>query len=103
MHDFKVSHKDEFEITRFTTYLQDIYGGIKASHGKVNDYLGIKLDYYKKGKLQVSIMQYLINLLKEFLEELGTPAATPALDHLFKVRPEVEAILLPEEQAQLFH
>ena len=101
--DLEVSHKNEFDITRCTTYLLNIYGGLQASNRKVHDYLGMKLDRSDKGKLQVSMIPYLINLLKELPEELGEPAATPAPYNLFKVRPEGEAIFLPEEQARVFH
>ena len=90
MDDLKVYHKDGFYITRFETYLQEIYEGIQASRGKVHNYLGMKLDDSGKGKLQVSMIPYMINMLKEFPEELGIPAATPATEHLFKVRLEVE-------------
>ena len=42
------------------------------------------------------MIPYLINIIKEFPEELGAPAATPAPDHLFKFRPEGEAQFLPK-------
>ena len=101
--DLKVSHKDEFDITRFATYLREIHGGLQASHGKFYDYLGMTLDYSDKDRIQVSMIPYLINILKDFPEDLGAPAATPAPDNLFKVRPEVEAIFVPEYQDQVFH
>ena len=101
--DLKVSHKNEFEITRFATYLQDIYVGLQASCVKVHEYLGMTLDYSEKGKLKLSMIPYLINLLKEFLEDLGALAATTAPDHLFKVRPEGDSRFLPEDQYHAFH
>ena len=61
--DLKVSHKDEFYIT---IYLWEIYVGLQYSHIKVHDYLGMTLDYSEKGKIQVSMIPYLINLLKYF-------------------------------------
>ena len=44
----------------------------------------------------MSMIPYLINLLKELPEELGSPAATTAPDSLFKVRPKGESIFLPK-------
>ena len=39
--DLKVSHKDPFEITKFTAYLSSIYGKkLSVKRGKVHDYLG---------------------------------------------------------------
>ena len=98
-----MSHKIEFDITIFATYVQDIYGGLQASRGKVHEYLGMKRDYSEKGKLKVSMIPYLINLLKEFPEDLGALAATTAPDHLFKVRPEGDSRFLPEDKSHAFH
>ena len=101
--DLKVSHKNEFEITRFATYLQDIYVGLQASCVKVHEYLGMTLDYSEKGKLKLSMIPYLINLLKEFLEDLGALSATTTPDNVFKVRPEGDSRFLPEDQSHAFH
>ena len=95
--DLKVSHKSEFDITRFADYLISIYGGLSSSGDKVHDYLGTNLDFSDKGQLQVSMIPYLINVLMEFPEELGAAALSPALDNMFKVRPENEAIYMAEE------
>ena len=64
--DLEVSHKSEFDITRFAYYLISIYGGLPSIPGKVNDYLGMNLDFSDKGQLQVSMIPYLINVLMEF-------------------------------------
>ena len=69
----------------------------------MHDYLGMNLDFNDKVKLQVSIIPYLLNVLKEFPEELGASEPSPEHDHLFNVRPENEARYLPEEQNQKFH
>ena len=61
------------------------------------------LDYSDKGKLQVSMIPYLINITKDFPEDIGEPTDTPAPNHLFKVRPEGESRFLLEEKDQLFH
>ena len=46
---------------------------------------------------------YLLEILRDFPELLGNTATSPAADHLFKVRSDKEARLLPEEQAISFH
>ena len=63
----------------------------------------MNVDFSNKGKVQVSMIPYLINVLKEFPEKMGAAALSPAPDHLFKVRPENEVTYRPEEQAQQFH
>ena len=101
--DLKMSHKDPFEVTRLCAYLNDIYPGLVVHRGKVHDYLGMTLDLSKKGKLEVSMIPYLIGVLRNFPEELGAATASPASEHLFQVRPDNERDVLPEEQAQAFH
>ena len=63
----------------------------------------MNIDFSNKGKLQVSMIPYLLNVLKEFPEELEADALSPAPDNLFRVRPENEARYLTEEQAQQFN
>lgn len=102
--DLKVSHKDPFEITMFAEYLAGIYGDKLTVHrGKIHDYLGMDLDFSKKGAVRVSMIKYLHKILEGFPEAISGTAATPAGENLFKVRDETDRKLLPEEQAQHFH
>ena len=71
--------------------------------GKLHNYLGVDLDLSIDGKVQVSMIHYLNNILRDFPEHLGTASASPASDHLFKVQYEEEARPLLEEQAAVFH
>jgi len=102
--DLKVSHKDYHEITRFLKYLGDLYGNrITVNRGDVHDYLGMDLDYSKKGVLQVSMIKYLKKIFDDFPELITSIAATPAGENLFKVRDEADRKVIPEEQARIFH
>ena len=57
--DLKVSHKDPFDIIKFTTYLSSIYGvKLMVKRGKVHDYLGMDVDFSQKGALKVSMIPY---------------------------------------------
>jgi len=101
--DLFISHKDEFQITRLSAYLGDIYGNLSISRGKKHRYLGLDFDFPEKGKCFVGMTQYLIDLIREFPEFLGSTAASPAADHLFKVRDEDATTFLGKEQAEAFH
>jgi len=102
--DLKVSHKDYHEITRFLKYLGDLYGNrITVNRGDVHDYLGMDLDYSKKGVLQVSMIKYIKKIFDDFPELITSVAATPAGENLFKVRDEADRRVIPEEQARIFH
>ncbi len=52
----------------------------------------------------VNMIEYIKNIVANFQEEITTLRTSPVADHLFKVREELEAKPLPEEeQAMAFH
>ena len=59
--------------------------------GKVNEYIGMELDYSEEGIVKIPMINYLNNVLRELSEHLGTPASSPASDHIFKVGTDSEA------------
>ena len=76
---------------------------VTQTRGKVHDYLGMTIDYSKKGKVQVKMVDYVENMLKDLEEpEFQGEATTPAANHLFTVN-EDDPELLNEEKAELFH
>ena len=64
--DLKVSHKKAIEITKLAVYLNDIYPGLKVNRGKIHDYLGMNLDFSKYGNVNVSMIPYLLEVLRDF-------------------------------------
>ncbi len=75
-----------------------------ATHrGKVHDYLGMIFDFSAKGKVMVTMVEYIKNIIKDFPEEITGTKTSPAADHLFTVRDPSLAKALPEEQAMAFH
>ena len=108
--DLKSSHIDPLENSKFATYLSNLYNrdGLKKitiNRGDVHDYLGMDLDYSKKGTVRVSMIKYASKILKDFPEEITSTRTSPATDRLFDIRdsddPKKE--LLPEELATHFH
>ncbi len=61
------------------------------------------LDYSTAGVLRVSMVNYTNVNIGEFPKPISTPVATPAADHLSCVHEDNESIILPEEQAVIFH
>ena len=43
--DLKVSHVDPNLVTQMVDWLKSIYGDMKVTRGKINEYLGMDLDY----------------------------------------------------------
>jgi hypothetical protein len=75
-----------------------------ATHqGKVHNYLGMIFDFFLKGKVLVTMMEYIKNIIKDFPEEITGTKTSLAADHLFLVRDPSLAKVLPEEQAMAFH
>ncbi len=101
--DLKISHRDSGVVTSFIKWLGTKYSNLTVHKGKIHDYLGMDLDYSTPGVLSVSMVKYTKAIINSFPENITTPAATPATDHLFQVRNDNEAILLPEDQAVIFH
>ena len=53
-------------------------------------------EFMEDGSLEVSMFQYLDGIIDEFPELMTVKAATPAADHMFRVRDADEAKYLPE-------
>ena len=101
--DFKVSHKDSFDIKRLSAYLTDIYGMLKVNRGKLHNHLGIDLDYSEKVVVKLSIFKYINNVLHNFPERLVSPESSPSAEHIFNVISKSKSRYLPEDHAHVFH
>ena len=69
----------------------------------MHNFLGIDLDCSSKGK--VSQIKSLSGILRDFnlFEKIDASAATPAANHLFKVRDPEDAQLLEQRRADVLH
>ena len=90
--------------TKFVEWMKTIYGEKLTVHrGKVHDYIGMDMNWSKDGKVTISMIKYLYQVLYEFIEEITKTSATPSADYLFKIRENCDAAQLPEELAVIFH
>jgi hypothetical protein len=102
--DIKMSHDDEEEVTQMIKWLRSIYReDMIVSRGRVHDYLGMTLDFTKKGEVKVTMIDYLKKVISDFPEEITGTAATPATTNLYDIRPDEERNVIGEEQARAFH
>ena len=93
MDDLKISHDDPKQVTRIIERLKKLYGqhgDLTVSRGKRHEYLGMVLDYSKKGKVIVNMAKYKMENHKMFLEELTRTDSAPAAKHPFEVKDDVE-------------
>jgi hypothetical protein len=102
--DLKASHCDPAQVTIFGEWLSKKYGVAVATHrGKVHNYLGMIFDFLAKGKVMVTMVEYIKDIIKDFPEEITGTKTSPAADHLFTVRDPSLAKTLLEEQAMAFY
>ena len=91
-------------MTKFLLAMAKIYGpGVTVTRGKILTYLGMAFDYSTPQTVKVLMIKYAKQVLDNFPEAITSTSSLPAADHLFVVRDEGEAKLLPEEQVQQFH
>jgi hypothetical protein len=82
--DLKVSHKKPSVLTRMTEWLKSTYerlfddgsGGMTISQGKIHDYLGMTLDFTIKGKVKITMTDYVQDMLLLFSEHNKSDTTT---------------------------
>ena len=86
--DLKSSHVDSSVNDNFLSWLNHKYGQhgeVKATRGKVHNYLGMTFTYSDEG-VTVDMREYISNMIEDFPFDLGNDTApTPAADDLFTV------------------
>ncbi len=83
--DLKVSHCDPVQVTIFGEWLSEKYGMAVATHwGKVHDYLRMIVGFSAKGKLIVTMMEYIKNIIKDFPEEITGTKTSPHCGPYFR-------------------
>jgi hypothetical protein len=103
----KSSVADPAVNDEFIDWLDQIYGGhitgrVKATKGKFHEYLGMTLDYTKKGKVRVGMSQYVQNMIDAFPENIGSSTVdVPWSKSLFKANHKSKK--LDDERKSIFH
>ena len=101
--DLMSSHSDYKVNDKFLVWLNEMYGNhgeVKATRGKIQEYLGMTFDFSVKGKLIVSMKEYMNKLVDEFPIKINGIKSTPASEDLFT---EGKGTLLDKEKAKIFH
>ena len=101
--DIYSSHMNPKANDELLKWMQDTYGKIgevKATRGKVHDYLGMIFDFSEKGKLKINMSKYVKDMIKSFPEDSTGHAKNPATSNLFEPS---KGNKLSQEQAEAFH
>ena len=87
--DLKASHPDLDVLWDFVNQLHKEFGKehqLTENIGKLNDYLGITIDYSIKGKVVFTMVDYLKDIIVKYLDDLKKATSVfPANDSLFKL------------------
>ena len=102
--DLKISQVDKDLMEDIINKLNKKFGQespLVTTQGKLLEYLGMCIDYTTKGKVKISIFEYIEKILAELPSDMNCVSATPAALHLFNIDDRVKK--LNEERTQLFH
>jgi hypothetical protein len=95
--DLKISHV-EAVVTEIISKIEAVFGSVDApviqTRGKVHDYLGMTIDFSKKGTVEFTMIDYIKKMLETLPEDMAGEAATPVANHLFELHPESESMQL---------
>ena len=104
VNEFKTWHVDTDEVTKLIDGMKGIYvSHMKEYRGKKHDYLGMDLEFSVDREGRPKMMDYLKKITYDFPETIQGRLATPAEEHLLKVREDSNRKLLEGDRANTFH
>jgi hypothetical protein len=95
-------------VTNVINWLKEMFGiegQLTKMCGSIHNYLGsMTLDFLmKKGKVKISMVDYIQNTFNDLTSNMDGEAATPTANHLFDVNKAMGDMLLDQETAEFFH
>jgi hypothetical protein len=105
VNDLKISHVKPSVISDTLSQLEKAYGQevpLIITRGKHHEYLGMHLDFSRKGKVAVEMKKFVTDLISQVPADMSGLANTSELSHLLQVNCQNHT-LLAEDTADLFH
>jgi hypothetical protein len=103
--DLKISHVKPSVVSTMISQLEKVFGQeapLTITRGNYHEYLGMHLDFSKKGRVTVEMTKYVTNLISQVPADMSGLANTPSLSHLLQVNCQ-NPTLLDKNTAELFH
>lgn len=97
--DLKISCKDARGVNETLDELEKIYKKLSIKDGKEMDYLGMLVDFSKKGFVKISMTDLIDEVLEDY--PVDKVANSPAASHLFDTNPDCPK--LSDRDREAFH
>jgi hypothetical protein len=102
--DLKISHLATGVVDNLIAHLDSEFRKetpLSKSLGKVHDYLGMTLDFSTPGQVMITMIDYIKMICMDLPKDMIRSAATPAMNHLFRIN-DKNAAPLDRDRADLF-
>ena len=100
--DNKISHVDPAVVSSIIGKIEDKFGKMTVTRGKVHDFLGMNITFTENKSVEIRMTEYVKEALADFNVPFTTAGATtPAQHALFDIDPKSPTLSL--EQSDLFH
>ena len=104
--ELKVSHEEDNILDEFIGMMEEEFGQetpLTIKRGPIQEYLGMTLDFTKRGRVVVKMSNYIKNMLKDAPASMDGHATTPAVTHLFKINMDNPKLLCKEKKELFIH
>ena len=98
--DTKISHVDEKVVSSVIQKIEERFGKMVVTRGKVHNFVGMDVTFKENGTVEIIMKDYIAECFEAFGEPIDKDANTPAKNHLFEV---VEAPPLDNDKMEVFH
>jgi hypothetical protein len=98
--DNKISHVDPKVVTEIIEKIEQRFGKMSVTRGKIHTFLGMDISFENK-KVKIDMKAYCEQAIDDYHRDVFGSAATPARRDIFEV--EEDAPLLSEEDRENFH
>jgi len=99
--DMKISHMEQAVVDDIIEKIEDKFGKMKVTRGKVHNFLGMEIDYSTTGIAKIGMSGYLQEAIDDFILDVDRTVATPASRTLFEINK--ESPQLTKERKDIFH
>ena len=103
--DLKISHCNAEIVSMMIDKLEGVFGKeapLTVHRGVVHEYLGMKIDFSRKGKVMIDMKEYVNNILCDAPHDMSGTAKTPASNFLFQINNK-NPVPLERDVAEMFH